>query len=401
MATKGEAAAVAVDRRQVLRFRFAQHELDVEPGSRRRASDVAVLDAGVQDTGPDGARWALVVRGAPEPGPEPGWAGGGYEELALAWTLRGAPHAYRRSELAAVAVATAPWSEADAAKRIFDAAKSYKAAGIPVLDALRTVAGEERRIVQRPTVKGELSTELTARLEEPYLRFCRPCNATHVFEQPFRIAALQAGLVLEPATSPPVLRRAEGLAPPMYEHLAGDAEPAFDVLRNHLRFFGPARVKDAAGFVDAPSKDVKGHWPEEVVPVQVRDDAGSGPRAEPRWLLAEHLDALTAGAGRRSRARTIRLLGPFDPYLQLRDRELLVPDADRRKAMWPVLGRPGAVVADGEVVGAWRPKAAGRKLTLRLDLWDDLQPEERAAVGHEAERLAAFRGVGLAAITDE
>ena len=40
-----------------------------------------------------------------------------------AWTLRGAPHAYRRSEAAGVAAAVAPWNEADAAKRIFDASR--------------------------------------------------------------------------------------------------------------------------------------------------------------------------------------------------------------------------------------------------------------------------------------
>jgi hypothetical protein len=29
-----------------------------------------------------------------------------FDDLALAWTLRGAPHAYRRAELAEVAAAT-------------------------------------------------------------------------------------------------------------------------------------------------------------------------------------------------------------------------------------------------------------------------------------------------------
>src|SRR6185369_10866046 len=125
-----------------------------------------ILDLGVQNTGPDGAAWALRLRGAAEPGPD----GRG---LALAWTLRGAPHLYRRGDLPAVAVATAPLSEADAGKRIFDAAKPLKAAGIPALDALRTVAGLMAEIVTEPTVKGAMSSALTARVEAPHLRFCR------------------------------------------------------------------------------------------------------------------------------------------------------------------------------------------------------------------------------------
>jgi hypothetical protein len=43
-------------------------------------------------------------------------------------------------------------------------------------------------------------------------------------------------------------------------------------------------------------------------------------------------------------AEATRLLGAFDPWLQARDRELLVPDADARRELWPVLGRPGAVL---------------------------------------------------------
>ncbi|HET6666094.1 MAG TPA: crosslink repair DNA glycosylase YcaQ family protein, partial [Intrasporangium sp.] len=180
-------------RLDVLRFRIRAQELHRDDG----ANDAAVLDLGVQDTGPDGAAWALAVRGASVP----------VEDLALAWTLRGAPHFYRRAEIAAVAAATAPWSDTDAAKRIFDAARPLKAAGIPILEALDVVAAEMRDIATKPIVKGEMSTQLTSRLDAPYLRECRPCQAIHTYEQPFRLAALRAGLELEPDTSPPVLRR--------------------------------------------------------------------------------------------------------------------------------------------------------------------------------------------------
>ena len=67
-----------------------------------------------------------------------------------------------------------------------------------------------RHVVTRPLVKGEVSTQLTARLDPPYLRYCGACKATHSWEVPFRIGALYAGLELEPGTSPPVLRRIPG-----------------------------------------------------------------------------------------------------------------------------------------------------------------------------------------------
>jgi hypothetical protein len=56
-------APTSVTREQLLRFRVAAQQLDREG----RHQDAAVLDIGVQDTGPDGARWALELRGARVP----------------------------------------------------------------------------------------------------------------------------------------------------------------------------------------------------------------------------------------------------------------------------------------------------------------------------------------------
>jgi hypothetical protein len=227
---------IVTARRDVLAFRWIAHGLDAAPGSVGSPDRLAVLDLGVQDTGGDGALWALVVRGLAL-GDDP-WAG-----LALAWTLRGAPHAYRRSDLAAVAVATSPFSSADAAKRILRAAGPLREAGRPVLEALREVATLEREIVVEPLTKGELSTALTPRLGREQVRWCEPCQATHAHEMPFRLAALQAGLELEPGTSPPVLRRAPGLEPALFARSGTEAEVRFDVVRAYLRLFGPATVR--------------------------------------------------------------------------------------------------------------------------------------------------------------
>ncbi|MET0145629.1 MAG: crosslink repair DNA glycosylase YcaQ family protein [Ilumatobacteraceae bacterium] len=373
-----------VDRTAVLRYRFARHQLDREPGRVTNVADVALLDLGVQDSGPDGAAWALACRGYD------GGFGGRGRDVAIAWTLRGAPHAYRRADLAAVATATAPLSEADAAKRMYDAAKPLKAAGIGVLDALDVVAGHMREIVARPTSKGDLSSALTGALDDPYLRTCVPCHATHTFEMPFRLAALQAGLELEPGTSPPVLRRIPKMRAPRYRHLGGDADPRFDVIRRQLAFYGPISVKEVAAFVDATVKDVEAHWPDDAVEVTVRGAAKGS-----RFVLAEDVDALT-GAGRA--APVVRLLGPFDGYLQLRDRELLVADGAHRKDLWRTLGRPGAIVDGGEVVGTWRPRQSGSKLTVAVDPWVALTPTVRRRVDDEAERLATHRGVAFAGV---
>ncbi|HEV7788403.1 MAG TPA: crosslink repair DNA glycosylase YcaQ family protein, partial [Pseudonocardia sp.] len=191
-----------ITRAQVLGFRMRAQQLDRDAGD---LADTAVLDIGVQDTGPDGGRWALALRGVGV-GVGIGVAEPSGRELArelvTVWTVRGAPHLYRRADLASVAAAVEPFSDADAGRRIYDATRPLKAAGIANLDALDTVAAAMRSVVTSPMAKGEVSGRVATLLGPPYLRFCRSCDATHLYEMPFRLAALRAGLELRPGTSP-------------------------------------------------------------------------------------------------------------------------------------------------------------------------------------------------------
>jgi len=364
-----------VSRAQVLGFRVRAQQLDRVPGSAgRRLADTAVLDLGVQNTGPDGGRWALALRGVDVSG-LPG------RQLVLLWTLRGAPHFYRRADLPKVAAAVEPFSDTDAGKRIFDAAKPLQAAGIGNLAALDAVAAAMRSVVVAPMSKGELSTRLTSLMEAPFLRYCRACQATHVSEQPFRLAALRAGLELRPDTSPPVLERIPRFAPGQ----AAAVSKQHDPIRGYLRLLGPATPQQVAGFLDAPAKEVRARWPADAVEVTVD--------GQTRWVLAADQDRLAVGP-----AAVTRLLGPFDLFLQAQDRPLLAPDPARARTLWPRLGRPGAVLLDGEIGGTWRARRSGTRLALQVDPWTTLRAPARSAINEQAELLATFRQASLSKV---
>jgi hypothetical protein len=360
----------SVTRAQVLAFRVRAQQLDRAAGA---LADTAVLDIGVQDTGPDGGLWALAVRGVDVSTLRP-------SDLTTVWSIRGAPHLYRREDLPAVAAAVAPFSDADAGKRIYDASRPLRAAGITNLAALDVVADAMRSVVAEPMVKGEVSSKVSALLEPPYLRFCRPCGATHPHEMTFRLAALRAGLELQAGTSPPVLQRAPDFAP------AAQAPQSYDVVRAYLRLLGPATPQHVAAYLDAPVKDVRSRWPADAVEVLVE--------GEVRWVLAADRHRLA-----QDHVPTVQLLGPYDLYLQARDRPLLVDDPARSRALWPVLGRPGAVLVDGEIAGTWRPRTSGRRLTVTVTLWSAVSAPRRKAIRERAERLAAHRHVPLAEVT--
>ena len=60
-----------------------------------------------------------------------------------------------------------------------------------------------------------------------------------------------------------------------------------------------------------------------------------------------------------------------------------------------MLGRPGGVLVDGEIVGTWRPRKAGKRLSVQVELWGDVP---QGALDAEAERLAAVRGAELTGV---
>jgi hypothetical protein len=111
-------------------------------------------------------------------------------------------------------------------------------------------------------------------------------------------------------------------------------------------------------------------------------------------MLAGEADRLDDAA-----PRVTRLLGPFDLYLQGRDRTLLVEDAVHAKDLWRTLGRPGGVLVDGEIAGTWRARKSGSSVAVTVALWSGTV--DRTAIAEQAERLAAFRGLRLSGVTVE
>ncbi|MGN6607453.1 MAG: DNA glycosylase AlkZ-like family protein [Jatrophihabitans sp.] len=363
---------LTVDRKQVLAYRVAAQGLDAAASA---VGDLAVLDIGVQDGPGEQARLSFANRLAKPPSPD---AVGPGHRLALVWSLRGAPHVHRRKDLDALAEALFPLSEADAAGRLNETGPSVERAGITALEQFERAVDAMHDVVARPKPKGETSTAVTKRLPETMRRNCRACGTSHISDSAMRVSSLAAGLELEPGTAPPVLHpRAKARRP-----RETDVAALRRLFTDYLRLLGPATEVEVAGYVEARRADARAAWPDDLVEVRV-----DGRTA---WIPADAARALEGAP----EPKTVRLLGGFDPFLQARDRALLVPDKAAQKTLWPVLGRPGAVLAHGEIVGAWRPKTSGTKLTITVepfgalaqDVWDALEPE--------AERVAAVRGAG-------
>lgn len=365
-------------RKQVIAYRIAVQGLHRDSGRAGDPGDLSVLDLGVQEAMGHAASVILAARLADATAARDVEVGPG-RDLALAWTFRGAPHIHRRSDLDRVVRALWPLSEADAMTRLNENGRSVERQGIAALEQFELAVAAMRASVARPTDKGAASTAATRRLPEAMRRECRSCGTPHLSDSAMRAAAPVAGLELEPGTSPPVLLRRRGARLPRRADPAAVAACAA-VYLTHL---GPASDGDVAGFLGARRADVRG-----VLNDDAADEFESVEVDGRSALLPAGRADDVAGAPAPD---VVRLLGPFDPYLQARDRDLIVPDPARQKALWPALGRPGAILADGEIVGTWRAKA-GATLTVTVTAFTRLPARVWDAVSAEAETVAVVRG---------
>jgi DNA glycosylase AlkZ-like len=100
------------------------------------------------------------------------------------------------------------------------------------------------------------------------------------------------------------------------------------------------------------------------------------------WILRRDEAAFRAAPGPAAPAR---FLPSGDAYFLLQgfDRELLVPDADRRRTLWTPRVWPGALLVDGALIGTWR-RTQG---TVTVQTWRHLPRATREAVEAEAASL--------------
>jgi DNA glycosylase AlkZ-like len=154
-------------------------------------------------------------------------------------------------------------------------------------------------------------------------------------------------------------------------------EARLELARRHLHIFGPttpAAFAEWAGISPAAGRAAFEALGGSLT--AVRTPIGDA------WILAS--DEKTFRAKPRPPAAA-RLLPSGDAFylLQGADRELLVPEAERRRALWTSRVWPGAVLAGGEVVGTWRRAEA----KLSIEPWRRLSGAERDAVEAEAASL--------------
>jgi winged helix DNA-binding protein len=161
--------------------------------------------------------------------------------------------------------------------------------------------------------------------------------------------------------------------PPQVDH----RDARLELARRYLHVFGPTTPEafaQWAGIAPAQGRAAFKVLSGSLTPV--RTTVGDG------WILAR--DEPTFRVPEKPPAAA-RLLPSGDAYFlsQGADRELLVSDAARRRALWTPRVWPGAVLVGGQLVATWRRAHAD----VMVQPWRRLSPLERGAVEAEAASL--------------
>lgn len=164
-------------------------------------------------------------------------------------------------------------------------------------------------------------------------------------------------------------------------------EPDKTLTRKFLHAYGPATLDSFAGWLGCSRQQARRLWEsiaEEMEPVTVG--------RKTCYLLAADVEALLHAGAETDR---LMLLGAHDPYLDVRDRAVLLEDPSRQKMVWKTVANPGAILKGGRVAGTWKVKTQREKLDISMALFEPLNAAEQKTLKALAEEYAAFRLLGV------
>lgn len=382
---------IRLTRDQVIAYRLRAHHLD-----QRLPADRMLQAAGacaVQNSPPGSALLALSARVAEV-------TADGFDTLVAddrtllqTWAMRGAPFLFPTDDAAVFTTGVLPPEEDGRRQLIVGVTGALQTLDLGLDEAVELAAEEIGAVLSgRRLAIAELGQELAERIRGrltptqqqrwtapgPYGRGIPLGEAAVHFS--LRILTLRGVVCLaeRSGTKAPFVLVEEWLGAPLPQVEPGRARAG--LLRRFLRCYGPATPADLAGWLGVRVGDLDPWWaPAEPELVEIDVD---GRRA---WLPSEDLEAVRSAEP----ASGLRLLPAGDPYTQLRDRETILAK-EHHRAVWRPTGAPGTVLSDGRLVGTWRPRKQGTRLTLAITAFEAIA--DRALLESEAEQVAVLRG---------
>ena len=376
----------------VIAFRLNAHHLT------ERLGEKGLLEAagacGVQNSPPGSALLALHARVENVTQDRVAAAVAEEKSLLQTWCMRGSPFYFPAADAPVFTTGVLPPTEKAKRHLILGVEATLDELDLSLTEAVELVGAEIGAVLSgRQLAINELGAELAKRIAPKLPKPQRGIwegQGPYAADQPLgegvvhfclRILTLQRTVCFAPrdGNKAPFVLVDEWLGRPI-PHVDPEVARA-ELLRRYLRCYGPSTRGDFAAWVGIKAGDVDPWWS------LVEDELTQVEFTGKSWLLTEDRDAL----GSAPKPKGLRLLPPRDPYTQLRDRETIV-DKKYHRDVWKTVGEPGTVLADGRIIGSWRPRKSGRKLTMTITTFGSLPARDRKRIEDEAEQVARLRG---------
>lgn len=378
-------------RDDVVAFRLHTHHLT------KRLGEDGMLDAaaacGIQNSPPGSALLALHARVRDLTPDRLDNAVTKNKSLLQTWCMRGSPFYIPTADAPVFTTGVLPPTEVAMRQFILGAGPSVDKFGLTLTEMVELTGTEVRDVLTgRRLAIDDLGKELAERIA-PKLsvkqRGIWETEGPHAAGQPLgeaivhfcvRILTLQGIVCFAPrdGNKAPFVLVDEWLDGPIP---ATDPETArAELLRRYLHSYGPSTRADFAAWLGVRAGDADPWWS------LLEDEVTQVETGRTTWLLTKDIDALRSP----SAPTGVRLLPPRDPYTQLRDRDTIV-DKKHQREVWKTVGDPGTVLADGEIIGTWRSRKNGQKLTISIKTFEALPARRKKPLETEAELIATLR----------
>jgi hypothetical protein len=376
----------------VIAFRLNAHQLT------ERLGETGLLDAagrcGVQNSPPGSALLALHARVRNLTWEQVGEAVAEEKSLLQTWCMRGSPFYFPAADAPVFTTGVLPPTEEAMRHFILGVEQTLGKLDMSLTEAVELTGAEIDDVLSGHQLAiNELGAELAKRIARKLPKKQRDIweeDGPYAPDQPLgegvvhfciRILTLQRVVCFAPraGNKAPFVLVDEWLGHPI-----PDIDPEVsraELLRRYLRCYGPSTRGDFAAWVGIYAGDTDPWWS------LVEDELTQVDFGGKSWILTEDLDALRSAP----KPKGVRLLPPRDPYTQMRDRETIV-DKKYHREVWKSVGEPGAVLANGKIIGIWRPRKSGRKLTVIIKTFDSLPDRDNKSLQDEAEQVTPLRG---------
>ena len=172
-------------------------------------------------------------------------------------------------------------------------------------------------------------------------------------------------------------------------HMLAPSAQGAELARRFLHAYGPATPRAFAEWLGSTPAQAKRLWrqiEEELEPV-----TAAGKKA---FILQSDRESFRCA----DTEEALLLLGPHDPYLDIRDRAILLEDTAAQRQVWRTVGNPGVILKSGKIIGIWKTRIQREKLSVTTTLWQPLSAPEQRELERQIEGYASFCGLALQGI---